>query len=54
MTPPDGETGEVPTDDDQQHTARPAGVRQPLADGTTVAPEPKGDPLGVASVYGLE
>ena len=52
VTPPDGETGEAPTQDDQQHTARPAGVRQPLADGTTVAPEPQGDPLGIKGDHG--
>ncbi|HVG48667.1 MAG TPA: NADH-quinone oxidoreductase subunit E [Rubellimicrobium sp.] len=47
VTPPDGETSEIPNAMDQQNIARPAGVRQPLADGTTVAPEPVGPATGV-------
>ncbi|EYD77807.1 NADH-ubiquinone oxidoreductase chain E [Rubellimicrobium mesophilum DSM 19309] len=46
-TPPDGETSEAPTDLDREHTARPPGVRQPLAGGETVAPAPVGHESGV-------
>ncbi len=40
-TPPDGEQGEEPRAEDVEHTGRPPGVRQPLPDGTTSAPEPQ-------------
>lgn len=52
-TPPDGEASELPSTEDPLRAGRPAGVRQPLADGTTVAPEPEGQPLGVAPVHGV-
>lgn len=42
-TPADGEQGEVPTGVEGDHSARPAGARQPLEGGATVvAPEPEG------------
>ncbi|MBP1805875.1 NADH-quinone oxidoreductase subunit E [Rubellimicrobium aerolatum] len=52
-TPSDGEPGESPQAMDQQHTARPAGVRHPLPGGETVAPEPEGEPSGVVPAHGL-
>jgi NADH-quinone oxidoreductase subunit E len=48
VTPSDGEPGEAPQQADLDHSARPAGVRHPLPDGTTVAPEPEGRETGVA------
>ncbi len=47
VTPPDGETSEIPNAMDQEHSARPPGVRQPLEGGETVAPEPAGPATGV-------
>jgi NADH-quinone oxidoreductase subunit E len=49
-TPPDGEQGEAPRSEDLEHVGRPPGVRQPLPDGTTSAPEPQTE--GMDPVHG--